>query len=75
MDGGRSPFSASLMLMKELAQRGQALYDSGIRQQVEAGNEGNFVAIDLGFTGFWHLVGWKVGLVGAIVTKRSMIFF
>jgi hypothetical protein len=32
---------------EELAQRGQALYDSGIREQVEAGNEGKIVAIDI----------------------------
>jgi CRISPR/Cas system CMR-associated protein Cmr1 (group 7 of RAMP superfamily) len=32
---------------EELAQRGQALYDSSIRQQVEAGNEGKIVAIDI----------------------------
>jgi hypothetical protein len=35
---------------EELAQRGQALYDSSIRQQVEAGNEGNegkIIAIDI----------------------------
>jgi hypothetical protein len=32
---------------EELAHRGQALYDSGIRQQVEAGNEGKIVAIDI----------------------------
>jgi hypothetical protein len=32
---------------EELAQRGQALYESGIRQQVEAGNEGKIVAIDI----------------------------
>ncbi len=32
---------------EELARRGQALYDSGIRQQVEAGNEGKIVAIDI----------------------------
>jgi outer membrane protein assembly factor BamB len=30
-----------------LAQRGQALYDSSIRQQVEAGNDGKIVAIDI----------------------------
>jgi peptide subunit release factor RF-3 len=30
-----------------LAQRGQELYESGIRQQVEAGNEGKIVAIDI----------------------------
>jgi hypothetical protein len=29
---------------EELAQRGQTLYESGIRQQVEAGNEGKIVA-------------------------------
>jgi hypothetical protein len=29
---------------EELAQRGQALYESGIRQQIEAGNKGKFVA-------------------------------
>ncbi|MBF2028172.1 MAG: hypothetical protein IGS48_15635 [Oscillatoriales cyanobacterium C42_A2020_001] len=32
---------------EELAQRGQELYESGIRQQVEAGNEGKIVAIDI----------------------------
>jgi outer membrane protein assembly factor BamB len=32
---------------EELAQRGQALYESSIRQQVEAGNEGKIVAIDI----------------------------
>ena len=32
---------------EELAQRGQALYESGIRQQVEAGNENKIVAIDI----------------------------
>ncbi|NEO87649.1 MAG: hypothetical protein F6J87_25825 [Spirulina sp. SIO3F2] len=31
----------------ELADRGQKLYESGIRQQVEAGNEGKIVAIDI----------------------------
>jgi hypothetical protein len=32
---------------EELARRGQALYESGIRQQVEAGNDGRIVAIDI----------------------------
>jgi hypothetical protein len=32
---------------EELAERGQSLYESGIRQQVEAGNEGKIVAIDI----------------------------
>jgi hypothetical protein len=32
---------------EELAQRGQALYESSIRQRVEAGNEGKIVAIDI----------------------------
>jgi hypothetical protein len=32
---------------EELAQRGQSLYESSIRQQVEAGNKGNIVAIDI----------------------------
>jgi peptide subunit release factor RF-3 len=32
---------------EELAQRGQTLYESGIQQQVEAGNEGKIVAIDI----------------------------
>jgi hypothetical protein len=32
---------------EDMAQRGQALYESGIRQQVEAGNEGKIVAIDI----------------------------
>jgi hypothetical protein len=32
---------------EELARRGQALYESGIRQQVEAGNEHKIVAIDI----------------------------
>lgn len=29
---------------EELAQRGQMLYESGIQQQVETGNEGKIVA-------------------------------
>jgi hypothetical protein len=32
---------------EELARRGQERYESGIRQQVEAGNEGKIVAIDI----------------------------
>jgi hypothetical protein len=32
---------------EELAQRGQVLYYSSIRQQVKAGNEGKIVAIDI----------------------------
>lgn len=32
---------------EELARRGQELYESGIRQQVEAGNAGKIVAIDI----------------------------
>ena len=32
---------------EELARRGQQLYEAGIRQQVEAGNEGKIVAIDI----------------------------
>ncbi len=32
---------------EELAQRGQDLYESGIREQVEAGNEGKILAIDI----------------------------
>ncbi|HAJ60052.1 MAG TPA: hypothetical protein DCP31_12965 [Cyanobacteria bacterium UBA8543] len=32
---------------QELARRGQELYESGIWQQVEAGNEGKIVAIDI----------------------------
>jgi hypothetical protein len=32
---------------EEIAQRGQALYESGIQQQVEAGNDGKIVAIDI----------------------------
>ena len=32
---------------EELARRGQELYESGIRQKVEAGNEGKIVAIDI----------------------------
>jgi hypothetical protein len=30
---------------EHLAQQGQALYEAGIQQQVEAGNEGKIVAI------------------------------
>jgi hypothetical protein len=30
---------------EELARRGQELYESGIRQQVEAGNDGKIVAV------------------------------
>jgi hypothetical protein len=32
---------------EELAQRGQARYEAGIQQQVESGNEGKIVAIDI----------------------------
>ncbi len=32
---------------EELARRGQELYESGIRQQVEAGNDGKIVAINI----------------------------
>ena len=37
---------------EELAQRGQELYESGIRQQVEAGNDGKIVAVDIETGGF-----------------------
>jgi hypothetical protein len=32
---------------EEIARRGNELYESGIQQQVEAGNEGKIVAIDI----------------------------
>jgi outer membrane protein assembly factor BamB len=32
---------------EELARRGQELYESQVRQQVEVGNEGKIVAIDI----------------------------
>jgi peptide subunit release factor RF-3 len=32
---------------EEIALRGQALYESGIREQVETGNDGKIVAIDI----------------------------
>jgi hypothetical protein len=32
---------------EEIARRGQELYESDIRQQIEAGNEGKIVAIDI----------------------------
>jgi hypothetical protein len=32
---------------EEIARRGQGLYEPDIRQQVEAGNEGKIVAIDI----------------------------
>lgn len=32
---------------EDIAQRGQELYESGIQQQVESGNEGKIVAIDI----------------------------
>ena len=32
---------------EELAQRGQELYESQIQQQVEVGNDGKIVAIDI----------------------------
>ncbi len=32
---------------EELARRGQELYESGVRHQVEAGNESKIVAIDI----------------------------
>jgi hypothetical protein len=34
-------------IKEELARRGQELYDSAIRHQVEVGNEGKIVAIDI----------------------------
>ncbi|MBW4583565.1 MAG: hypothetical protein KME42_28725 [Tildeniella nuda ZEHNDER 1965/U140] len=37
---------------EELARRGQELYESGTRQQVDAGNEGKMVAIDIEISGF-----------------------
>ena len=39
---------------EELAQRGQELYESGIQQQVETGNNGKIVAIDIE-TGFFEV--------------------
>lgn len=32
---------------EEMARRGQELYESGVRQQVEAENEGKIIAIDI----------------------------
>ncbi|WP_153245587.1 hypothetical protein [Microcystis aeruginosa] len=32
---------------EEMARRGKELYESGIRQQVEAGNEGKIIAINI----------------------------
>jgi len=32
---------------EEMARRGQEIYESEVRQQVEAGNEGKIVAIDI----------------------------
>ncbi len=32
---------------EEIARRGQELYESGIRQQIEVGNDGKIVAIDI----------------------------
>jgi hypothetical protein len=31
---------------EEIARRGQELYESGLRQHIEAGNEGEIVVID-----------------------------
>lgn len=39
---------------EEFAQRGNHIYDQDIRSQVEAGNEGKFVAIDIE-TGRWEM--------------------
>ncbi len=36
-----------LQKQEELAQRGQELYESCIRQQIEVGNDGKIVAIDI----------------------------
>jgi hypothetical protein len=41
---------------EEIARRGNELYDNGIRQQVEAGNEGKIVAIDIE-TGDFEVAG------------------
>jgi hypothetical protein len=39
---------------EEFAQRGKELYERDIRRQVEAGNKGKFVAIDIE-TGDWEM--------------------
>jgi hypothetical protein len=39
---------------EELARRGKELYESSIQQQIEAGNEGRIVAIDIE-TGFFEV--------------------
>ena len=39
---------------EQFAQRGNAIYERDIRPQVEAGNEGKYVAIDIE-TGAWEM--------------------
>jgi hypothetical protein len=40
--------------MEEFARRGDEIYDKSIRPQVEAGNKGKFVAIDIE-SGAWEM--------------------
>jgi hypothetical protein len=50
---------------EELARRGQELYEAGIRQQVEAGNNGKIVAIDVE-TGAFELDEETMAAVGRL---------
>lgn len=54
---------------EELAQRGQQLYESGIRQQVEAGNEGKIVAIDIE-TGDFEVDETVIGATERLFERR-----
>lgn len=54
---------------EEIARRGQDLYESGIRQQVEAGNEGKIVAIDIE-TGNFEVAGTVIGATNRLFERN-----
>ena len=56
---------------EELAGRGQELYESGIRQQVEAGNDGKIVAIDIE-TGEFEVDDTVMGATVGIASRKRI---
>ena len=53
---------------EELARRGQELYDSGIRQKVEANNNGKIIAIDIE-TGYFEVNETIVSVTNLLFQK------
>jgi hypothetical protein len=52
-----------------MARRGQELYESGIRQQVEVGNEGKIVAIDIE-TGDFEVAGTIIAATDPLFNRH-----